>query len=794
MTNRTTAVATIALTLAFATGAAASDWPGFRGPNGTGSVTDELVSGNDVGLSVGWKRELGSGYSAVAVADGRAVTMFSAGEHDVIAAFDTSSGDELWRHRIAPIYRGHDGSHDGPISTPLIAGDRVFGLGPYGQLFALSVSDGAELWVEHLADDLGGKAPDYGFTTSPAIASGVLIIQLGGEGGKAIAGFDPATGEQLWTSGSDEISFQSPVVATIAGREQVLAAGKTNFYGLDAKTGKVLWTFEHEGDDRAMGGHTIVPLPTADGRVFLMNQLESSTMVQIERSGADFAVSEVWTTKAIKRSYVSPVYHDGHIYGMSGRTFTCIDAATGDRVWRSRAPGDGFPIVVGDHIVVITKPGSLHIASLTSAGYDELASLELFDAHSWSEPAFAGGSLFVRSMAQLARVDIESTAAVADAGTIWLEQTAFGQFLAEVGSAADKPARVKELLAQHPTLPIIEPDGTVHFLYHGEAEDVGLVGDVIGYRREDPMTRVDGTDLFYYSVRLEPTAAVTYGFLVDYAEEAVADPRNARPGKGLFGDVSWFAMPGFRAPDYLEEAAEASRGRLEDLTWESAAPDGASVTAKVFLPAGYDGSDARYPVAYVQGGDAALDGGAMKNSLDNLIDRGQVQAMIAVFVLPLEGEPRRGPEAAAARTKSIVDELIPKIDAGYRTMPTAAARASIGAGRAGNAAILLALDHPELFGRIGSQGASFLDNGPIESRLKSAAEAPYVLYLEWGTYHLRSPHEAWDMARSSREAWQMFRDKGYRPAGGERPEGYGWACWRAHTDALLRALFPVPTA
>jgi hypothetical protein len=53
----------------------------------------------------------------------------SDGTSDVIAAFDEQSGAELWRFAVEPTYRGHDGSHDGPMTTPLIHDGRVFGLG-----------------------------------------------------------------------------------------------------------------------------------------------------------------------------------------------------------------------------------------------------------------------------------------------------------------------------------------------------------------------------------------------------------------------------------------------------------------------------------------------------------------------------------------------------------------------------------------------------------------------------------------------------------------------------------------
>ena len=110
---------------------------------------------------------------------------------------------------------------------------------------------------------------------------------------------------------------------------------------------------------------------------------------------------------------------------MNNRIFTCLDAATGELAWRSREPGDGFPTLIGEHLVMITKPGSLHVIDASPDGYNEIARLDLFDEHSWSEVAFADGHLFARSMARLARVDlgVPSTPAGGDSkafGRIWL--------------------------------------------------------------------------------------------------------------------------------------------------------------------------------------------------------------------------------------------------------------------------------------------------------------------------------------------------------------------------------------
>jgi hypothetical protein len=48
------------------------------------------------------------------------------------------------------------------------------------------------------------------------------------------------------------------------------------------------------------------------------------------------------------------------------------------------------------------------------------------------------------------------------------------------------------------------------------------------------------------------------------------------------------------------------------------------------------------------------------------------------------------------------------------------------------------------------------------------------------------------LARDNRSAWNLLRERGFRPNGGEVPEGFAWAFWKGRTDDWLQALFPMP--
>lgn len=156
------------------------------------------------------------------------------------------------------------------------------------------------------------------------------MVPIGGGEGKSIGGFDLGNGKLLWSTGDDTVEYNTSVVMELGGRSQVLAAGTKVLRGLDPASGTVFWSHEHGGDERAMGGASIVPIPAGGNRILLLNQQPESTMYEITAENGSWQVSELWKSSAIKAIYVQPVYHDGYFYGMNSKIFTCVDAATGE--------------------------------------------------------------------------------------------------------------------------------------------------------------------------------------------------------------------------------------------------------------------------------------------------------------------------------------------------------------------------------------------------------------------------------------------------------------------------------
>jgi len=471
-----------------------------------------------------------------------------------------------------------------------------------GHLISVNAKNGQQIWSTHIVKDHGALSPVYGFSTSPHVNGDVLILETGGLN-KTISGFNKNTGELLWAAGPDTVNYQSPLTVDLMGERQLLCVGDKYLIGLDPESGKKLWEFHHKG-----GNQYVNPVMVGDDKIFLRHKFGESILIQIHKEGNEFQVKELWTSKALKFTYYTSIYQDGYIYGYSGNFLTCIDANTGKKVWKSRSPGDGFPIMVDGHLIIQTKKGTMHIAQASPEGYEEVASLKVFDGLTWSPPSFANGRIYVRSLHEIASVELAKVDQPMMVETPKRKQVApnsnFAQIVKKVAASENKKALLDEFMESQTEFPIIEGDDLIHFVFRGEAKDVAIAGDLVDFQKEEVLEKIKGTDLFHISYQLEPDARVNYRFTKDL-EENIPDPRNSRKVSTMFmGPMSEVSMPKWKKASHLAEPTGAERGRIDTLKLESKILEGTR-KLDVYLPFGYDKGSRRYPVVYVNAGSVA---------------------------------------------------------------------------------------------------------------------------------------------------------------------------------------------
>ncbi len=774
-----------------------ADWPRWRGTNlnGTALDTDIFKFDQGYGLAIAWKASLGSGYSSVSIADGRAVTMFSDSTFDFVVALDADTGEEQWRFKIDSTYVGHNGSHNGPISTPLIDDSTVYGLGPKGQLFALDVRSGKLVWSKHIINDHEAKIPFYGFSTVPLVVNDVLVVETGG-GATTISGFDKKTGELLWATGNDVIRYQSPIVMDIHGQEQLLCAGDKYVYGLDSRTGKKLWDFEHGGQGRSRGGRSINPVVVADNRVFLDNKRTGGVLFEVKKTETGFSPEEVWTTGDIRQSYNTSVVHDGYLYGYSNRFLSCVDAKTGEGAWKSRTPGDGFVILVDSHLVILTKQGTLHVAEPTPEKYTELASLQLFDNLTWTPPSFAHGRIYARSLREIAAVDIAKVDNLTQLEKPKLEllneSGKFAQFIKRL-EAAEVSARKQmaaQFIAEQKQFPIIEDKRFAHIVFFGDADDLAMQGDMLNAGQEVALQQIEGTGLFFRSFELEPDARLDYVLRQDF-DNFVTDPRNPHKVPSYVlpaAEVSELRMSEWQQPSHLDEPTGA-RGTIETLEFESKILENKR-NLHVYLPAGYSAGDKRYPTVYVNYGRNAKDMGLMPNTLDNLIAAGRIRSVITVFVEAPNSRQEYSRNQRDQYAQMFVQELLPHIDGKYRTVAGPEGRLFMGGDEAAFAAFYAAFKYPGTASMLAGQSSHLfptIGGDELTALVRDSQKLDIRFYLDYGVYDSRGP--GFDWKDLNKNFVKLLTKKGYDLTSKQVNEGFGFASWRNRTDKILETFF-----
>ena len=303
--------------------------------------------------------------------------------------------------------------------------------------------------------------------------------------------------------------------------------------------------------------------------------------------------------------------------------------------------------------------------------------------------------------------------------------------------------------------------------------------------------RIEGTDLFYRSLELDPKGQYAYFLTVDFGnpQPDTGSPYTVDNG---FAVASELRMPGWPASPHLDEpAADAPRGTLDRFPFRSEILDNTR-EIQVWRPMGYgQDPEKRYPLLVVNHGDNLLRGGLMQNTLDNLVGK-RVAPLIAVFV-PRTAGPEYGGPAAESYNRFLVEELLPHLDRHYRTDP--AQRAIMGPGSAAVAAVFAALAHPQVFRQAATQ--SFYPIQPIQDRLPEMIAAsgpkPDLVYVVWSRrdYDLGDGRKA---DEASRELLQRLRDGGIEVVEQIADYSPGWGGWRGQDDEILETLFPMPTS
>lgn len=340
-----------------------------------------------------WKTPVsGRGHSSPTIVGDR-IFLQSADEQSqaqFVLAFDRKSGDQLWKTEVSQggLPKAHNkNTHASP--TIACNGRLLFASFVHHDavhLFALDM-DGNELWKQKL----GSFAPQkyqYGYAPSPTLYGSNVIVAADTDVGGFITARSQSDGSEVWTTQRPgELSYSSPIVTTIAGKDQLLISGGYKIRSYDPETGSENWSVD--ATTMATCG-TIV----WDGSMVFA----SGGYPKAETVGVRADTGQVVWRNGQKCYEQSMLAFGGHVYAVTDRGFAyCWDALSGDEKWRGRLSGpiSASPILAGGNIYLSNEAGTTYVFKGSSDSFELVAENQLGD-EAFATPVICSGRIYLR--------------------------------------------------------------------------------------------------------------------------------------------------------------------------------------------------------------------------------------------------------------------------------------------------------------------------------------------------------------------------------------------------------------
>jgi len=377
------------------------DWPWWRGPGRNGYAAEGAAPPTELNpAKAKWQASVpGRGHGSPIVVGNRIflLTATEDQQQHLVLAFDRATGQQLWQTEIN---QGGFPDQNHPKNTeasPTLAcdGEKIFAAVYHHDKIELSALDleGKVFWRA----DLGRYRPrqyEYGYAASPVLYRDLVIVAAEYDGPSSIQAFRRSDGQQVWkTERPENITFSSPTIAHLQGRDQLLISGGQRIVSYDPSNGKQLW--EVKGAATATCGTAVWDAQ----RVFASGGYPQSETVAIELGTAP---KRQWSVNQ-KCYEQSMIVIDGCLYALTDNGILfCWNATDGSELWkqRFRGPVSASPVYAGGHLYCANESGSLYVVK-PSVDACQLVIENKVGTDSFPSPAIAGNQIFLRVASQV---------------------------------------------------------------------------------------------------------------------------------------------------------------------------------------------------------------------------------------------------------------------------------------------------------------------------------------------------------------------------------------------------------
>lgn len=351
-----------------------SDWPMWRA-DASHSSTAQVGPSN---LSLAWKFATnGSVISSPSVANG--IVYFGSQDNNIYA-LGAWSGNLIWKFI----------TQDAQVSSPAIVNGKLYTGGDDGYVYCLDAYTGALYWKTFVNGDLPYTYGSFVLKSSPAVSDGnVYVGSLDG----FMYAIDANSGDIVWSCKTGGPILSSPAVVDGAVYFTSEEPNSGALYKLDAATGSLGWKQQLPYEYQFTGGNEMMGSPSvADGMVFASSDLRTYY-------GIDAATGNiVWTFRdpdAMEFIVSSPIYVNGQLYIIDKFSMTSLNATNGHTNW-SFFTGDELyssPSYADGKIYMMTSQRHIFVLDANNNGA-KLANYTT-PSGSWSSPTIANGRLYI---------------------------------------------------------------------------------------------------------------------------------------------------------------------------------------------------------------------------------------------------------------------------------------------------------------------------------------------------------------------------------------------------------------
>lgn len=402
--------------------ARAEDWNRYRGPRSDGVYPQEIrTNWNAEPPRVLWRVPMSAALSSFSYGNGRVFTQgrrpVGANSREFALALDATTGKELWAVNVdrASYPNGGVGDDDGPRSTPVVEGDRVFVLTSYLKLYCFEAATGREIWRRDFPAEFGSSVIPWQNAASPLLWGDLLLLNAN-TSPQSLMAVRQSDGTTVWRSQDETMTQSTPILANIAGQEQAIFFTQSGLVAVRPSDGGVLWKFPFSYSTSTAAS----PVVAGDIVFCAAGYNRGSGAVRLQANGAGISTTPLYSVRGANQiHWASPVYHDGFIYGVFGNTelrLACVNVTNNASPWRaldnSASPDYvdyGSVLKVGSQLLVTSASGRMSLVALDPTAFREITTFQAFDqnnAKCWNNGALQDGILYARSTLEAAAFDL----------------------------------------------------------------------------------------------------------------------------------------------------------------------------------------------------------------------------------------------------------------------------------------------------------------------------------------------------------------------------------------------------